>query len=177
MIKAKHLPNIITFIRIGFIPAIMWLLLQGSDFQATFLALFFVLLDGLDGYLARKINAVTKFGRFLDAAADSSLLAFFTFTIYLIDYITLTIFLLLILQRLIRYSLEFFFIINKTKPQNPMHLKYNGISVMVLTFLIPVVRNYLGHSQTIQIATTLIWISIVAVTIQVWLAARKFKLI
>jgi len=71
-------PNMITFSRIALIPAFVPLLLVREEYtygsQIAF-ALFFVLscTDGLDGYVARSRNKITRLGIFLDPLADKLL--------------------------------------------------------------------------------------------------------
>ena len=71
-------PNQITFTRIALIPVFIPLLLVRDDYDAggwIALGLFALLsgTDGLDGYLARSRNKVTRLGVFLDPLADKLL--------------------------------------------------------------------------------------------------------
>lgn len=72
-------PNAITFARIALIPAFVPLLLVRDDYSwgATAAVTLFALLsltDGLDGYVARSRNKVTRLGVFLDPLADKLLI-------------------------------------------------------------------------------------------------------
>lgn len=76
----KHIPNIITIVRIFFAPVFIWLLLAAGDDLSSPLrwwgaGLFIVGMatDGVDGYLARKYNVVSDFGKLLDPIADKVL--------------------------------------------------------------------------------------------------------
>ena len=71
-------PNMITFTRIALIPAFVPLLLVREDYRHGELIAFalFALLsltDGLDGYVARSRNKITRLGIFLDPLADKLL--------------------------------------------------------------------------------------------------------
>ncbi|MBC7461259.1 MAG: CDP-diacylglycerol--glycerol-3-phosphate 3-phosphatidyltransferase [Thermoleophilia bacterium] len=71
-------PNMITFSRIALIPVFVPLLLVRDDYgPGTWIAfVLFALLsltDGLDGYVARSRNKVTRLGIFLDPLADKLL--------------------------------------------------------------------------------------------------------
>jgi CDP-diacylglycerol--glycerol-3-phosphate 3-phosphatidyltransferase len=72
--------NILTFSRIV-LAAIIFLLLMSSDGYLLALILFYIasLTDWLDGYLARKYNAVSQLGEILDPIADKILIVFVFF--------------------------------------------------------------------------------------------------
>ena len=72
--------NLLTFSRIV-LASIIFLLLMSSDSYLLALILFFVasLTDWLDGYLARKYNAVSQLGEILDPIADKILIVFLFF--------------------------------------------------------------------------------------------------
>ena len=68
-----NLPNSLTLIRIVVIPLVVALFLLPYPWARPAAALVFVLAgitDYLDGYLARKLNQMSKFGAFLDPVAD-----------------------------------------------------------------------------------------------------------
>ncbi len=75
------LPNILTYLRIVFIPVIFWMLMQYTDGgnivmatqYAFLLYVFLALTDFFDGYLSRKMNLTSEIGRFLDPIADKLL--------------------------------------------------------------------------------------------------------
>ncbi len=68
-----NLPNLITLFRIMLIPVLVVAYFLNMPFRETVIAGIFVLAaltDWLDGYLARRMNAITKLGAFLDPVAD-----------------------------------------------------------------------------------------------------------
>ena len=70
----QMIPNTITILRIFVVPIIIYLLLQKS-FGTSFWVIFVAgLSDGLDGYVAKRFNAVTRLGTYLDPIADKILL-------------------------------------------------------------------------------------------------------
>lgn len=67
------LPNILTMLRVIFIPVIGLVYYSGHQYAHQIAAIVFGLTaatDALDGYLARKWNQTSKFGAFLDPVAD-----------------------------------------------------------------------------------------------------------
>ena len=69
----KHLPNILTISRLFAIFAIGFFLFKSeplSQWTALILYCFSILTDFLDGYIARKFNAVSGLGKSLDATVD-----------------------------------------------------------------------------------------------------------
>ncbi len=66
----KHVPNILTIIRFLLIPIIIVLAFQ-DDYIATIIVLTISgLTDVLDGYIARKFNFISNFGKLMDPLAD-----------------------------------------------------------------------------------------------------------
>ena len=74
--------NLLTFSRIV-LAAIIFLLLMSSDGYLLALILFYIagFTDWLDGYLARKYNAVSQLGEVLDPIADKILIVFVFFAL------------------------------------------------------------------------------------------------
>lgn len=70
------MPNILTILRILLVPVYMGLAMAGtpvSDWLAFLVFVLASLTDKLDGYLARKNNQVTSFGKIMDPLADKLL--------------------------------------------------------------------------------------------------------
>lgn len=66
-------PNLVTLARIALIPFFLVLLLDESRRNSFWAAVMFGLAAGtdfLDGYLARRFNLITTFGKFIDPLAD-----------------------------------------------------------------------------------------------------------
>ncbi|MCH5155924.1 MAG: CDP-diacylglycerol--glycerol-3-phosphate 3-phosphatidyltransferase [Clostridiales bacterium] len=74
----KNIPNILTIIRILMIPVLIILFFvefEGHRLAAALVYFFACLTDFFDGYLARKNNLVTNFGKFIDPIADKMIIA------------------------------------------------------------------------------------------------------
>ena len=66
----KHVPNILTIIRFLLIPIIVIFAFE-DNYVATFIVLTLSgLTDVLDGYIARKYNFISNFGKLMDPLAD-----------------------------------------------------------------------------------------------------------
>ena len=69
--KVLTLPNILSFVRLGMIPFIVWLYCFRHDYPfATLVVILSGLTDVVDGFIARRFNMVSDFGKALDPIAD-----------------------------------------------------------------------------------------------------------
>ena len=74
--KNMNLPNKLTLLRVCMIPLFMiFALIENTPCQLIAVLVFLAasLTDYLDGYIARKCNLVTDFGKFMDPIADKML--------------------------------------------------------------------------------------------------------
>ena len=83
----SNLPNAITLLRIALTPVFI-LLLKSEDYTAA-LAVFLLagFSDGLDGYIAKRFNLITRLGGILDPLADKILLVSAYVMLSLLDHI------------------------------------------------------------------------------------------
>lgn len=82
MEKKINLPNKLTILRMALVPVFVILMLIGEITNTTYMYyiacavfVFASLTDFLDGYLSRKNNQVTKFGKIMDPLADKLLVS------------------------------------------------------------------------------------------------------
>jgi len=68
--KNLNIPNLLTLLRIGLLPAIVWRFRRGDSFGALILYVAAMLTDAVDGVLARRLNQITALGKLLDPVAD-----------------------------------------------------------------------------------------------------------
>lgn len=72
------IPNLLTSFRILLIPVfliVFYLPIEYAHFYAALVFVIAAITDGLDGYIARKLEQQTKFGAFLDPVADKIMVA------------------------------------------------------------------------------------------------------
>ena len=70
---SMNTPNVLTLIRVVLVPVFMWALLSQFYIAAIIIFVIASFTDHLDGYLARKNNQVTTFGKLMDPLADKIL--------------------------------------------------------------------------------------------------------
>jgi cardiolipin synthase len=68
-----NLPNLFTGLRLLSAPGVIWLMLENYWDGAFWLFLAAALTDGIDGWLARRLNQTTALGATLDTVTDKAL--------------------------------------------------------------------------------------------------------
>jgi cardiolipin synthase len=64
------IPNLLSMLRLALVPPFLVLIIVGDYVAALIVLIVASLTDLLDGYLARRLNQVTRLGQLLDPAAD-----------------------------------------------------------------------------------------------------------
>ena len=95
------IPNIITFIRLCFIPVFLVLLIQGRDLAAAIVFGATAATDFLDGMIARKTNSVSRLGQLLDPATDRLLMIAAVIGLLIVGRLPLWIILLVLARDLL----------------------------------------------------------------------------
>ena len=86
------IPNFLSIIRIGLVYPILNNIFLGNFITSIVFFLIASITDGLDGFLARRMNWQTYLGTILDPIADKLLLSGTIFVLWLSSYIPLYIF-------------------------------------------------------------------------------------
>ncbi len=68
--KNANVPNALTLLRLLLVPVYVVLFMRGRKYWALFTFLLASFTDLLDGYIARKYNLITDFGKLMDPLAD-----------------------------------------------------------------------------------------------------------
>lgn len=64
------IPNVLSFFRLALVPVFLAFVITGEDALALLVLVVSSITDFLDGWLARKLNQVSRLGQLLDPAAD-----------------------------------------------------------------------------------------------------------
>ncbi|MBI9032287.1 CDP-diacylglycerol--glycerol-3-phosphate 3-phosphatidyltransferase [bacterium] len=99
----KHIPNILTLLRVILVPFFIYYFTQGQLMLAFSLFIIASVTDYFDGYLARKYNVISNFGKIMDPLADKllvlSALALLSFGSH--NYLSIWIFIIITLRELV----------------------------------------------------------------------------
>lgn len=63
-------PNVVSLVRLCLVAPVLILMAGGLRFRAVLVVIVMFATDGLDGFLARKLDRVTELGKILDPVAD-----------------------------------------------------------------------------------------------------------
>jgi cardiolipin synthase (CMP-forming) len=140
----KHLPNLLSWLRLAAAPALAFLLVSGADRMALGVFAFAGLSDAADGFLAKRFGFVSRFGRFLDPVADKLLMlaAFVTLTALKVTPLWLTLLVIardaaivagIVLARIFELPIrvEPLFV---GKLSTAMQITYVALALLLLTF-------------------------------------------
>ena len=78
----RHLPNLLSALRLLAAPVAAWLILEGHDIAALVTFAAAGASDGLDGFVARRWGVTSVFGAWLDPVADKLLMLFCFTSLY-----------------------------------------------------------------------------------------------
>lgn len=137
------LPNMLTLSRIAVIPAFIAAFYLSSPMSnwVTF-AIFITagITDFFDGYLARNLNQVSKFGRFLDPIADKLLVAAAILMLVAVDRISgwtvLAALVILCREILVSGLREFLASVEVSVPVSRLAKWKTGVQIVALCFLL-----------------------------------------
>jgi cardiolipin synthase len=79
----KHIPNLLTGLRLLLVPCFLWASVRGMYLTALVIFVSAAVTDIVDGMIARRLNVSSRLGALLDPAADKTLMVsgflFYTF--------------------------------------------------------------------------------------------------
>ena len=97
----KHVPNILTIIRLLLIPIIVNLIFDGNYLAAFIIFTISGATDVLDGFIARKFNLISNFGKLMDPLADKLTQVSVLASLVILKIIPIWILIIVILKELI----------------------------------------------------------------------------
>lgn len=100
----KHIPNILTIIRFLLIPIIILFTIQDNYVVAIIILTISGITDILDGFIARKFNLITDFGKLMDPLADKATQITILFTLAIQQIIPLWILLIVLSKEFLMVS-------------------------------------------------------------------------
>ena len=155
---------IVTWFRIGMAPLCMLLMLFGHPLYAVAVFTIASISDGLDGYLARKYDLVTEYGKRLDPLADKILVLLVSCALLYLSYsfeLALVIVLLSARELLVSYLRSRF--VNhpvmsvSTLAKWKTTMQMVALSVLIMALNWPVLAPY--GLFLLQISLVLSWLS------------------
>ena len=97
----KHVPNILTILRFLFIPIILYFIFVGNYIVGFIFFTISGITDILDGFIARKYNFISNFGKLMDPLADKLTQISVLASLVIVDIISVWILVIVVLKELI----------------------------------------------------------------------------
>jgi len=148
-----NLPNILTIFRIVITPLIVWLLIGFDGFTLHLIAvsLFLIasLTDLFDGILARKLQVVSEFGKFMDPLADKILVNSTFITLNILDIMPIWITGVVILRDMLVTLLRWGMLANG-KSMNTSQLAKLKTTFQYISMYVGLVFILMGHFEILD---------------------------
>lgn len=97
----KYVPNILTILRFLFIPIILYFIFVGNYILGFIFFTISGITDILDGFIARKYNLISNFGKLMDPLADKLTQISVLSSLVIVDIIPVWILAIVVLKELI----------------------------------------------------------------------------
>ncbi len=140
--KVVNLPNFITLLRIVLLPFLIYysiFFLRNNSFyrlEVIVLMLALFLTDFLDGYLARKTNQITMFGKYFDPIADMLTIISLLILLVLVKDFPLWIFILYVIREVGSIYIGAYLFFKKNKQALPSLIgKLTTFYAFIIIFL------------------------------------------
>jgi cardiolipin synthase len=165
MTLLRHLPNLISVLRILMVPPVAWLIVE--QHYAAALGLFVIagVSDGVDGYLAKHFGWVSRLGSILDPLADKLLLSVSFVTLALMGQLPLWLALLVLGRDLVIVigGVIYHHLVGRFSLQPTLVSKFNTLLQIVLVALVLADLAWLRlPSWVIDIPIALLVLSVLA---------------
>jgi cardiolipin synthase (CMP-forming) len=172
------LPNAITFARICAVPAVVWLVLQHRMDLAFWVFVAAGISDGIDGWLARVLNARSRLGAILDPVADKALLVSIFVTLAAVGVLPDWLAILVVFRDLVIVGGVIVLSLLDQPPaiQPILMSKANTVMQIVLAAAALAIAGF-GWQQAAPLLEALIWATaattLASGAVYVWRAARR----
>ncbi|NQV29961.1 MAG: CDP-diacylglycerol--glycerol-3-phosphate 3-phosphatidyltransferase [Candidatus Marinimicrobia bacterium] len=147
------LPNILTIFRIVVTPLIVWLLIGFDGFTLHLIALFLFLIASLtdlfDGMLARKLQVVSEFGKFMDPLADKILVNSTFITLNILDVMPIWITAVIILRDMAVTLLRWAMLANGAS-MNTSRMAKLKTTFQYISMYVGLIFILLGHFESLD---------------------------
>lgn len=157
IIVIGYLPNILTVFRIGMVPVLILLLKEESYLLALGAFVLAGISDGLDGWIAKRFDAETVLGAFLDPIADKTMLVSMYFMLTLLDHIPFWLTLAVVFRDiLIVGGCLVILVVRERVEMRPTYIsKANTFFQILLVFIVLIEQAF--QIDTNGVVTMLIW--------------------
>lgn len=159
-------PNKLTLIRMVLVPFFMlFMMLDGNVFSIIGIAIFIIasVTDWIDGYLARKNNQITSFGKFMDPLADKMLTTAAFLILMYKDIISPWVIMIILTREFMVTGIRLAAVTEGKVIAASMWGKVKTVSqmiaIIVSLLLISVSVPNLGENTIFMIINVLVWIS------------------
>jgi len=164
------LPNFITIARLIGVPLIVWLMIADRFVEATALFILAGLSDAADGFIAKRFNAASELGAYLDPVADKALLVSVFCTLGFKGTLPAWLIVLVVSRDLfIIGGMLLAYMLSSPMPVKPLWVsKVNTVAQIVLIAFV------LGDSSGVGIFEPFIWVCVIAVAFSTVASATAY---
>ena len=140
-----NIANIVSLLRLFLVPVILWMILENNLQTAFWIFLFASLTDTIDGFLARRLNIITKFGGIIDPISDKILIFSVLITLSYKNYVAAPLVIVIVLRDCVILMGSVFSILLKKKI-NFTPLKIGKITFFFQSLFVGMLLcNYIGY--------------------------------
>ena len=134
----RQIPNLLTGMRLLFVPLMVWLLLEARFLPALGLFAIMGVSDGLDGFLAKRYGWKTQLGEYLDPLADKTMLVSAYITLGYMNLIPVWLVFLIIVREVIILTgaIAYHFMTHRLRMAPSMISKFNTLAQIILVLAV-----------------------------------------
>ncbi len=173
-----NIPNILTILRLCLIPVYIVVFALEGDTKNTAAVIFIAasITDVLDGYIARKYNAITKVGQLLDPLADKLMQLTVVISLLISKILPLWFVVLLAVKELLMIAGGIFLYAKKTYVKSNFFGKLNTVVLFIALVLIFFTHtSELVSTIILGIAATVNILAIISYSYSYFVKQSKYK--